>query len=405
LTLVIGPFLLQLACTPGTVSTVATVTDTATDSQGGVSDSGVEGVPGVDEPEVVLFAEDEIPLFEIEVSRDNWEELKRQTMTDQWYVEADFVHDGQRWESIGIRTKGENSFRPIEDKASLKLKFDFIDSDQEFHGLHEVTLQAMNEDYSMMHERVAYKLYREAGVPAARTQHAQVVINGESYGLYTNLETVDKRMMRQWFEDDDGPLFEVWDVDFYDAYIPYFQLEYGNDDRTRLQATADAMELSPAAALEAVQASFDLDLFLRYWAVSAFVGQYDSYPYREPGDDCHVYDDPTSGQLKFIPHGTDETWYDQDKIVYEGIYGVMGEACLAVPACFDALEEHVFEILALAEQIDLLGYFDRVRDQISELAQADTHRHYDYESVQFYQAYMREMIEGRRDVLTLQFGR
>ncbi len=409
--MVITPLLIQVACTSSGGVIVAVDPDSGRISDSNdpgttVTDTDVESVPGVDEPEVDLFSDDEIPLFELEIPSGSWNELLQQDSTDQWYVEADFVYEGRRWESIGVRTKGENSWRPIQDKASLKLKFDFIDPDQEFHGLHEVTLQAMNEDYSMMHERVAYRLYREAGVPAARAQHAQVVMNGESYGLYTHLETVDKRMMRQWFEDETGPLWEVWDVDFYDAYIPYFQLEYGEDDRTRLQETADAMEKQDLeAALLAARDSFDVDLFLRYWAVSSYVGQYDAYPYREPGDDCHVYDDPTSGQLKFIPHGMDESWYDPERVVYDGVYGIFGEYCLAVSDCFEAYTEQVFQVLDLAEEIDLLGYFDEVQAQIDDHAYADSHREYSYDSVSTYQGLMREMIVERRDELEGQFGR
>jgi len=369
--------------TPGT-------TDTATD---------VEGVPGVDDPEDPVFQDDEVPVFTLSIPGDSWDELQEQTAFDQWYVEADLEVDGQVLESIGIRTKGENSWRPIADKASLKLQLDFLVSGQEFRGLKEITLQAMNEDRAMMHERVAYRLYREAGVPASRAQHAQVVINGESYGLYTNLETVDKRMMRQWFDDDDGPLWEVWDVDFYDDYVPDFQLEYGPDDRTRLQATADALELEPEPALDAVLASFDLDLFLRYWAVSGYVGQYDAYPFREPGDDCHVYDDPESGQLKFIPHGVDESWYDPGRVITDGVYGLVAEHCLEVPACMATFEQHVRDVLDIAEQIDLLGYFDTVQAQIAGLTVADDHKDYSDDEVATYQAAMREMIVERRAVL------
>lgn len=401
------PALLLLACAATRIDVPGDTGHRDTDTPG-PTDTDVERVGGTDtrdDPPPELFQDDEMPVFRLEISDAGWEELLRQTAEDRWYVEADLVVDGERWPSIGVRTKGENSWRPIQDKASLKLKFDFIDSDLEFYGRDELTLQAMNEDLTMVHERLAYRLYREAQVPAARTQHATVVINDESYGLYTHLETVDKPMMARWFDDDDGPLWEVWDVDFQDEYIPYFQLEYGDDDRTRLQATADAMEAEPAEALAAVTASFDLDLFLRYWAVGAYVGQYDAYPYRGPGDDCHVYDDPVSGQLKIIPHGLDETWYDPGRVVWDGVYGLMGAVCLQVPSCFEAFEAQVFEVVQLAEEVDLLGYFDRVQAQVQSAVEADTHKAYSTEDVALHQAAMREMMVRRRAELEGQFGR
>ena len=52
----------------------------------------------------------------------------------------------------------------------------------------------------MMHERMAYWVARQAGgIPASRANHAQLTINGQPYGLYTNVETVKKRILRRWF--------------------------------------------------------------------------------------------------------------------------------------------------------------------------------------------------------------
>ena len=46
-------------------------------------------------------------------------------------------------------------------------------------------------------------------MPAARANHAQLSINGESRGLYANIQTVDKTMASEWFED----LLTLRDID------------------------------------------------------------------------------------------------------------------------------------------------------------------------------------------------
>ena len=46
---------------------------------------------------------------------------------------------------------------------------------------------------------------------------------------------------------------------------------------------------SGARAIGVVGEPLSVDSYLDYWAVSAVVGQFDSYPYGVPGDDCHVY--------------------------------------------------------------------------------------------------------------------
>ena len=123
----IASLLLGLGCTgSGTLGVTDDTASTATTDSNPVptdTDTDVEGIGGVDEPELVLYSYDEIAQFELVIPGDSWQQLTEQTMTEQWYVEADLVYDGQVWESIGVRTKSENSWRPITDKSSLKLKF------------------------------------------------------------------------------------------------------------------------------------------------------------------------------------------------------------------------------------------------------------------------------------------
>ena len=146
-----------------------------------------------------------------ELSDDSLESLR----TDPYrYVNGSFIFEGERFDNIGVRTKGDHSWQSIDDKPSLKIKINWDSPGRRFRGLEELTLNAMNDDHTMMHERVGYRLYRAAGVPAARATHATLTMNGESYGLYTHLETIDEGFIRRWFDQADGILFELADADF-----------------------------------------------------------------------------------------------------------------------------------------------------------------------------------------------
>ena len=73
---------------------------------------------------------------------------------------------------------------------------------------------------------------------------AVIYINGELYGLFTVLDTIDDIFLARWFVDPTGSMFEHHDGDFTDDYVQdniYFQHEEGKDDRTGLQAVADAL--------------------------------------------------------------------------------------------------------------------------------------------------------------------
>lgn len=365
--------------------------------------AAIEHVPAAAWDDSPLFSEDELPAFELELPPASIAAL---VASPYEYVEGTLIYDGVRYGPIGIRTKGENSWQPITEKPSLKLKMDqFEDGPGHLLGLTEITLQNMDNDYSMMHERVAYRLYREAGVPAARATHATLTLNGEDYGLYTHLETVNQQMIARWFEDADGSLFEQWDVDFYSYYIDAFELEFGEDDRTNLAGLAEAM-LVPEAAM-AIAAGADhlsWESFQLYWAVGAVVGQFDAYPYSSPGDDCHVYDDPTSGVLHYIPHGMDEAFYYPTHNVESNAIGILAATCRNDADCRDAWVDRIDDALDVADDIALHDYAAGVAEQIVPLVEADLNKPYSTPDVLAYQASMLDFIEQRRGELAGQVG-
>ncbi|MFH1467531.1 MAG: CotH kinase family protein [Pseudomonadota bacterium] len=381
-------------------------------------DTGTEHIPDAPEPSDAIFSGDQLPSFTIVVSVANADQLQAEYAGGEHeYVEATFQYHDRSYGPVGIRLKGENSFERFREKPSMKVDFNRFEPEGEFLGLKSLTLNNMDNDYTMMHERLAYRVYREAGVPAYRASHALVyvqevdeggaVVSDRFYGLYALLEDANKDFIQRWFEDGGGNLFEIWDSDFYDGYVPCpnaygtagcFQLEYGEDDRTRLQAVADALELEGQAGYDAAAPALDWDDFVSYWAAGAVVAQFDAYPYTNPGDDAHVYDDPTSGRLWFIPHGMDEAFYYPDSDITSA-NGIVGRRCKAYSPCFDAMKERTWEVWDAAEAWGWLALFDEVQDQIAPWVEADTNKPYSDEYVNYYQANMRTFISSRRNTL------
>jgi spore coat protein CotH len=424
------PLLLPLlaACSPtqvatpggGSVTDTDTTIDTATPADtsapddtadSGViaqPDTGIESIPGSepldDGNSDVLFTDDEIPIFEITVSQEGIDALLESPYE---YVEASLTYNNVTYGPIALRTKGENSWRPFNQKSSLKLDFNRYEGGPDrFLGLKGLTFNAMNEDYSMMHERVAYRMYRAAGVAAVRANHAVIYVNGELYGLFTVMDTVDDLFLARWFEDTSGSLYEQHDGDYTDDYVQnndYFQLEEGEGDRSALQAIADALEGSGAEAIEAAGEHLSWDSFHRYWAVGGVVQNFDAYPFRFAGDDCHVYHDPTTDRIHYIPHGADETFYYTYNIESSAA-GHLSAKCLEVDSCRAAWVTHVEAALDVLEKEDLAGYADTVREQIAEWAAADPNRNYTMEYVDYYQQAMIDNINGRRDNISADLG-
>ncbi len=84
------------------------------------------------------------------------------------YVEATFSLDAAGGAygplDVGVRLKGNASFRTLDGKAAFKLNFDPAPGGR-FLGLRRLTLNNMVQDPSMLHEALAYEVFRGRASP------------------------------------------------------------------------------------------------------------------------------------------------------------------------------------------------------------------------------------------------
>jgi len=156
------------------------------------------------------------------------------------YVEGSLSFEGETLQKVGIRYKGSigsfvnclssrdwvnpSGFKTCT-KLSMKVKINWLDSDDKFYGLKKLQFHSMNNDDSQLRERLGYALFREMGVPAPRSVHAKLYINGKYSGLYALTEQIDGRFTKQNFEDGDGNLYkEIWPLR--DIGKPYPEDDY-----------------------------------------------------------------------------------------------------------------------------------------------------------------------------------
>lgn len=315
------------------------------------------------------------------------------------YVKAQLVYQGETYGPVGVHLKGQNSFQTLDGKPSLRIKIDEYIEGQTFFGLKDLTFDNMVSDPSMMHERLAYQVAREAGLPASRSNHLVLTINGAPYGLYANVETVKKRMIGRFFEDNDGPLFKATDVDFTAELVPGYELTSGDDDRALLDGLATALTIAdPDAALAAASAYVDLDHFRRFWAMESVIGQFDSFPYSNPGDDYYVYADPTTSKLWFLPTGMDESFSAADFSPMQ-IHSALAARCLESQACAQAYVNETWAIVELTEAIGLEQQRADLEAAIAPYAAADPRRPYDDAALTEGQTQLGYFIRGRRQTI------
>src|SRR4029077_5667093 len=101
---------------------------------------------------------------------------------------------------VTIRIKGQKgSKRPIHDKPAFKVK---LGKGDQFFGLEQLTLNNRVQDRTMLHEALGYQVYEAAGVKVPSTGYARVSVNGQPYGLFLNLETIDTHFLKRQFGND-----------------------------------------------------------------------------------------------------------------------------------------------------------------------------------------------------------
>ena len=355
-----------------------------------------EEVPAAGDLSELILGDDVMLAIELIIPPDSEAALLADPRVD---APATLVFDGRRYGPVGLHLKGMQSFQPLSQKAAFRVNIDAYVDGARFFGLKDLTFNNMVGDFSMMHERAAYWVARQLGLPASRDNHALITVNGSFYGLFSNVETVKTRMIRRWFDRDDGSLFEATDVDLKAEYIDLYELETGPDDRTMLEGAAAALtNESPAAAIAAVSQYVDLAQFQRFWAMCAVVGQLDSFPYSNPGDDVYVYADPESQRLHFLPWGMDEAFYAGDVDV-KRVVSVLATTCLQVPSCYQGFVDQVWTAMDAVDQMDLLGRMEDIRAQIAPFVSMDSRKPYTDQRVTTYQNSMQTFVTERRSRL------
>lgn len=245
------------------------------------------------------------------------------------WVEAEISFEGESWEHVGIRFKGNSSLRSTWSSGSLKLPFklDFDQyedeypetEDQRFFGFKQLTFSSNFHDDSYLREKVTADLFREAGVPSAQTAFYAVSIDygeGPVYlGLYTAVEVVDDTLIETQFSDDSGNVYKPEGSGATFAAGSFTEASFDKetnqdeDDYSDILALfdslhADTRTTDPDTWRQELEAVFDVDTFLNWLAVNTLVQNWDTYG--GMNHNYYLYNNPETGQLVWIPWDNNE---------------------------------------------------------------------------------------------------
>jgi hypothetical protein len=232
------------------------------------SDGGPEPLPRACP---AIFEQDVLPTFEIQIDPAEWQGLYLdQALREERLAAGEDPNPYHpllafRWGQAAsgdamIRLKGNSTW--YEAKLQFVISFNENDPDGRFLGLRKIVLDASSENASFLRDRLALHHLRDLGVPAPCANNARLVVNGDYYGLYSNIERIDRELLERNFADPDGNLYRAG-----------HELVTNED----VGDTSDLAALRAAVDPAAIDALVDLDEALLEWAGEAVIPQGDGY--------------------------------------------------------------------------------------------------------------------------------
>ncbi len=119
--------------------------------------------------------------------------------------------NGMRFDSVGVKYKGNSSYNNTYKldlpKAPLNVKLNHIKKGQNYQSYTTLKLSNVFRDPSFIREVLSYEILRNY-LPAPQSNFIKVYINNEYFGLYTNVESLNKTFIRKKFGSANGTFFK-----------------------------------------------------------------------------------------------------------------------------------------------------------------------------------------------------
>lgn len=317
--------------------------------------------PGSD----VVF--DRAALHEIAITVDEAHLGQLRTNLDE-RAPCTLVYDGEVVRGAGIRQKG-NSAVDLSEKPSFSVKLDEFDEEANLHGLKKLLLNNSKQDPTFLREQIGEELHDRAGVPAARTAHAVVSLNGVDQGIYVVTEAIDKRFLRRHFGEvnDEGVLYEGPCCGDFAEDIDAVELDSGDDGGgAELRSLAAAIQGASDEQLAAeVSERLDLNRFLTSYALETLLGHWDGYAYR--ANNYYLYENPADGRFVFIAHGMDRILDDPHFDTETEPVAVLPRRIREIPALDERYRAELARIVSAAwDEGAVLAAIDRAEQVLGK---------------------------------------
>ncbi|MGQ0826901.1 MAG: CotH kinase family protein [Bacteroidota bacterium] len=281
----------------------------------------------------LVFNDSVLHTLKIETDLPNWFETLEQDFQNNFsnpeiypeiYRKCKVTWDGMVYNECGFREKGNasNTLTNFGKKKPFKISFDEFLTNQTLDGLKKINLNNFTNDPSLLHDAIAFKLFRDAGLLASRTSYTKLWINGEYIGLYIAIENVDKTFLKSKFgsKGNDGNLYKTdrgasvplnWlgpESAGYKKQGLKLTTNETKDDWSKLTSFIDMINNDHSPDFkQKLESRFDVHAYLKVLAIEKCIRSWDSYC--GGGNNFYLYDHP-DGKIRWIPWDMNETFQD-----------------------------------------------------------------------------------------------
>ncbi len=159
-----------------------------------------------------FYAAGELQDIKITFFQTNWDakmDSLKNAVNDQGFLLAKSIEiNGEVFDSVGVKYKGNSSYNANNAKNPLNIELDYVIKNQNYHGIQDIKLSNGFSDPTFIREALSYEILRQY-MAAPQANHAKVSMNGVYWGLYTNVESINKSFARQhFFTDGKNPFFK-----------------------------------------------------------------------------------------------------------------------------------------------------------------------------------------------------
>jgi hypothetical protein len=122
---------------------------------------------------------------------------------------ANLMVDSVLYDSVGVRFKGMTSYSQVPgQKKSFNISLDFVHPNQDLIGYRTLNLNNSFGDPSFLRD-VFYLHQIQKHIPASRANFVHLYINNQDWGLYPNIQQINKDFLSEWYLSNNGANFRA----------------------------------------------------------------------------------------------------------------------------------------------------------------------------------------------------